>query len=308
MPTPRSRRATRVSDRPVDLAVHPVVANVSGGKDSTALSLWLTEQGIEHVRIFADTGWEHPDTYRYLDYLDTVLGEIERVRPKLGMRDLIVKKGMFPGRMHRYCTSELKVIPINAWMDRHDPECEGIVALGIRADESAARAELPEWELGGAGVDRVTWRPLIGWTLDDVIAIHRRHAVRPNPLYLQGASRVGCWPCIQSSKADIRLVADTDPARIALIGDLERSLKTRRLLRMVEDPEYAAKAIEKRFRDPTFFAGKKRNLPIAEAVEWSRTAHGGKQFDMFGPDPDAGCMRWGLCDTTQPKGDGGSDV
>jgi 3'-phosphoadenosine 5'-phosphosulfate sulfotransferase (PAPS reductase)/FAD synthetase len=286
-----------MSAHPVDLAVHPVVANVSGGKDSTALSLWLTEQGIEHVRIFADTGWEHPDTYRYLDYLDTVLGEIERVRPKLGMRDLILKKGMFPGRKHRYCTSDLKIRPINEWMDRHDPDYEGIVALGIRADESRARAELPEWELGGAGVDRVTWRPLIAWTLDDVIAIHKRHGVRPNPLYLAGASRVGCWPCIYATKSEIRLIADTDPARITQIEDLERALKTKRMLRML-DPEYAAKAIQRRYRMPTFFAGKKRSIPIAEAVEWSRTTRGGKQLDLLGPDPDAGCMRWGLCDTT----------
>lgn len=38
------------------LAGHQVCAAVSGGKDSTAMSLWLTEQGIEHLRVFADTG------------------------------------------------------------------------------------------------------------------------------------------------------------------------------------------------------------------------------------------------------------
>ena len=27
------------------------------------MSLWLTEQGIEHDRVFLDTGWEHADTY-----------------------------------------------------------------------------------------------------------------------------------------------------------------------------------------------------------------------------------------------------
>ena len=38
------------------LAGHQVCAAVSGGKDSTAMSLWLTEQGISHSRVFADTG------------------------------------------------------------------------------------------------------------------------------------------------------------------------------------------------------------------------------------------------------------
>lgn len=36
-----------------------VVCSVSGGKDSAALSLYLTELGIEHRRVFADTGWEN---------------------------------------------------------------------------------------------------------------------------------------------------------------------------------------------------------------------------------------------------------
>ena len=52
---------------PPDPRAAMVVANVSGGKDSTALSLHLAELGIEHRRVFADTGWEHPDTYAYLD-------------------------------------------------------------------------------------------------------------------------------------------------------------------------------------------------------------------------------------------------
>ena len=43
-----------------------VVASVSGGKDSAAMSLYLHELGIDHDRVFLDTGWEHPDTYEYL--------------------------------------------------------------------------------------------------------------------------------------------------------------------------------------------------------------------------------------------------
>jgi hypothetical protein len=48
------------------LAGRRVIASVSGGKDSAAMSLWLMEQDIDHDRVFLDTKWEHPATYEYL--------------------------------------------------------------------------------------------------------------------------------------------------------------------------------------------------------------------------------------------------
>ena len=39
------------------------VVSVSGGKDSTATWLRLRESGIECRAVFADTGWEAPETY-----------------------------------------------------------------------------------------------------------------------------------------------------------------------------------------------------------------------------------------------------
>ena len=47
----------------------------------------------------------------------------------------------------------------------------------------------------------------MGWTLKDVVAIHQRHGLNLNPLYGMGFERVGCLPCINSSKNDIRITA-----------------------------------------------------------------------------------------------------
>lgn len=50
------------------------VLSLSGGKDSTAMLLVAMEQQVENLTlVFADTGHEHPDTYRYIDYLDEVV-------------------------------------------------------------------------------------------------------------------------------------------------------------------------------------------------------------------------------------------
>lgn len=44
--------------------------SMSGGKDSLAQCLFAVENGVQHERVFADTGHEHPQTMEYLDYLE----------------------------------------------------------------------------------------------------------------------------------------------------------------------------------------------------------------------------------------------
>lgn len=285
-----------MSERDEKLDGAMVVASVSGGKDSTALSLYLTEQGIEHRRVFADTGWEEPRTYEYLEYLRGVLGPIDTVKSEIGgMVDLIRKRKMFPSKRFRFCTSELKVIPIKEYLDTL--ESEPVNVVGIRGGESSARAKMPEWEWSDA-FDCWTWRPLIDWSVEDVIAIHNRHNVRPNPLYLEiNASRVGCFPCIYAKKSEIQTFARVAPEKVALIEQLE-----------AEQTELAASrreaaGLSREDKPRTFFQartaanGTSKAFPIREAVDWANTARGGRQRELF-YDHSGGCMRWGLCETS----------
>lgn len=278
----------------MDIRDRKVVLSVSGGKDSTAASLHLREVGIEHTRVFANTQWEHRDTLEYLrGPLTDCIGPIVEVQGLLGFADLVRKKRIFPDRTKRFCTTELKMKPIKAYLDSLDDDVVNVV--GIRADESAARSKLTETEWSDF-FDCEVWRPLIRWTIDDVIAIHKRHGLAPNPLYLRGASRVGCWPCIHARKEEIRLVADIDPDRIAEIRELELELETTADARRIA----AGKGEKLQWERSMFSAhvGKNGHRPmqIDEAVEWSRTAHGGKQMLLVN-DAEPGCVKWGLCES-----------
>lgn len=244
------------------------------------MSLWLTENGIAHRRVFADTGWEHPKTYEYLrGPLTQALGAIEEVRGPRTMVELIHHKAMFPRRLKKFCAQELKVFPLAAFVKSLDAVV--VNAVGIRAQESAVRAQMAPWEWQET-FDCEVWRPLLTWSIDDVIEIHARRGLAPNPLYMMGASRVGCWPCINARKDEIRLVAEQDPGRIDLIRDMESVLSQRAGERGSDTAR-------------TFFQGD--DAGIDSVVAWSKTAKGGKNLSLFQPGPpDEGCMRWGLCE------------
>lgn len=81
------------------------VMSISGGKDSTAMWIYATKElGLEVIPVFADTGNEHPTTYEYISYLETVLGPIKRVVPDFS--DRIQKKRQYviehwPGKLQK---------------------------------------------------------------------------------------------------------------------------------------------------------------------------------------------------------------
>lgn len=277
------------------------VASVSGGKDSTALILALREAEVPARYVFADTQWEAAETYAYLDTLRKVLGiTIDVVGVEGGMVGRAAYRAGFPARMQRWCTRELKIEPLRK---HHDAlGVETVNAVGIRADESAARAKMAEWELeeGPRTWNGWVWRPLLRWTVADVLAIHHRHGVPVNPLYRLGFSRVGCFPCIFAQKEEIRLLAETHPERIDYVECVEAATQAIRDARNVETPGRYTHA------QAVFFQTRDRVAPqgIRSVVEWARTDRGGRQLPLLAPAPTGGCMRWGLCDTGEVVRDG----
>lgn len=282
----------------------PLVVSVSGGKDSTACMIALREAGLPFRAVFADTGWEAPETYAYLDTLRGIFGPIDVVQAASkgtgeasAMRDRIIARAGFPARKQRWCSRELKIDPIRLYHDMIGEDAVSVV--GLRAEESDERARLRELDddddWGGW-----VWRPLIAWSERDVFEAHRRANVPLNPLYERGHNRVGCYPCIYSRKEEIRLIADYHPERIDEIEELESWASRERVARNDETPGRYGHT------QATFFLARERGkgavgLGIRESVEWSRTSRGGRQLRLLPEPPGGGCFRLGFCE--RPRDD-----
>ena len=263
-----------------------VVCSVSGGKDSACMALLLKEAEIPYESFFVDTGWEHDTTVEYVkSYLPDHIGPIRVLqREEGGMASLVRQYGYFPGKRYRYCTGKLKIEPAKDYFLQLD--IDPVNAVGVRAQESVSRSKYPEWEYSSE-LQADVWRPILNFSEDDVIMMLKRHNVRPNPLYLIGSPRVGCWPCIFASKRTIRLLANEDPERVELIEDLEIEL-TQRARR--KDPNARMK---------TWFQIKNQSAPIQDVIDWAFDESDDQEL-LLADDRNMGCMRWGMCEFEHP--------
>ncbi len=279
------------------------VMTVSGGKDSAAMWIYATrELGVKVHPVFSDTGNEHPTTYEYLDYLEQQLGPIQRIKADFASQiarkrdtvqtkwreesvpesiieqalevlhptgnpflDMAIWKGRFPSTKARFCTQELKIIPTmeQIYMPLLEAGHHVVSWQGVRAQESLARSKLPEREETPEGYE--IYRPILRWTVEEVFAMHDKHGIDSNPLYKQGMGRVGCMPCINCGKQELYEIARRYPVEIERIAAWEGIV---------------AKA-SKRGASTFFSTSSGHGEGIHDEVAWSRTAHGGKNYDLF---------------------------
>ncbi|HDR8071990.1 TPA: phosphoadenosine phosphosulfate reductase family protein [Bacillus cereus] len=295
------------------------IISISGGKDSTALWLLAKERETENMKvIFSDVGHEHPTTYEYIQYLQKELGEITIIKPDfteqiirkrdtvqtkwrnegvsesiidealevlkptgIPFLDMCLWKGRFPSTMARFCTQELKVIPVyeQIYMPLLEEGKHVVSWQGIRAQESRKRAQMTEREDTPEGYE--IYRPLIHWDVYDVFKMHDKHGIEPNPLYTQGMGRVGCMPCINSRKDELYEISRRFPEEI------ERVAKWERLV---------SKASKR--GSATFFTSDHRGHGVHDVVNWSNTSRGGQNYDLLKiMEPIPMCSsQYGLCE------------
>lgn len=207
--------------------------------------------------------------------------------------DLCIWKGRFPSAKARFCTEFLKSRPIDEQVLRPALETDSVVRWqGERREESKPRSELPTFHrIANPQLHSLLiFRPILDWSVDQVFAFHSRHNLPPNPLYLQGMSRVGCLPCIMENKRGLRMLRQRRPDVV------EKLLRWERLV-----------AAASKRGQATFFGpgttprkqpGEDPYPNAAEVLDWSLTTHGGRQYDMIAAmDDTAMCSsEYGLCE------------
>lgn len=209
--------------------------------------------------------------------------------------DLCLWKGRFPSTKARFCTEELKIFPIQQQIFEpllSSPGTRDVYSWqGVRADESMARAKLPVLDEVGNGL--FNYRPILDWTAGDVFDMHKRHGIKPNPLYLQGMGRVGCMPCVNCRKDELSEIGKRFPDEVARIARWE-SLVSRA-------SKYGSSTFFASVTDPMVGSGDMithETHGIHRMIEWAGTTRGGRQFDLLGSLKGSGCSSsYGLCDS-----------
>lgn len=202
--------------------------------------------------------------------------------------DLCMWKGRFPARKSQFCTQELKTALLVQYQQSLVEQGHRVVSWqGVRRDESANRRNAKRFERLNPRI--YAYRPLVEWTAMQVFASLAAHDIQPNELYRQEMSRVGCFPCINVNKPELRAIATRWPAQIDRIGEWESKVgacSKRGFSTFMTDADDASDRREIFDR-----------LNIRARVEWSKTTRGGKQFDLLSnDDPPACASAYGLCE------------
>lgn len=179
------------------------VLGISGGKDSAALAIYLKDRVPDVEYFFTDTGAELPETYEYLSGLEVVLGKpIVRLNSERGFDHwLQVYGGALPSPQMRWCTKQLKIKPLEAWLG----DARTYTYIGIRADENRS----------GYISTKATIKPVFpfkedGITKEQVFKILDDAGVGL-PGYYEWRTRSGCSFCFFQRKAEWIGLAERHP-------------------------------------------------------------------------------------------------
>jgi 3'-phosphoadenosine 5'-phosphosulfate sulfotransferase (PAPS reductase)/FAD synthetase len=196
------------------------VISSSYGNDSVALIQLAHEQGLKDVSvIFVDTGWA---AVGWLDRVVRLEAWVEslgftavHISSDMTFEELILKKKGFPSQRYQWCSGILKGLPFLTWIDELDPDCQSVVMIGKRREESQERADTPEFiDASDYHGGRKIWHPLYLHTeqmRDDLLG---RAGVKKLPHRSKE-----CSPCVNANRTDLRQLTEEDILRVKALEE-----------------------------------------------------------------------------------------
>lgn len=187
------------------------VLGLSGGKDSSALALYVkeTRPDLDVEYFFTDTGYELPETNEFIDQLEERLGYIHRLnarsmnniegRGEKDFSNLLKEHGNYlPSQRDRWCTIQLKLKPFERWLDGFINDGYEIKSyVGIRADEP---------ERSGYMTIEKPITSVFPFREDGIVKSDIENILQRNglelPAYYQWRSRSGCTFCFYQKKIE----------------------------------------------------------------------------------------------------------
>jgi len=163
------------------------IVNLSGGKDSTALAIFMRDKLPEMEYVFCDTGSELRETYEYLEkierFLDKPIVRLNSGKPFDYWLEMY--SSFLPSAKSRWCTRVMKIVPFEQYAG------DDLVYsyIGIRADEdrtgyiSSKPNITPVYPFKEAGIVEA-----------DVYELLRKSGLGL-PDYYRWRSRSGCYFC-----------------------------------------------------------------------------------------------------------------
>lgn len=264
------------------------VLGLSGGKDSSALALYVkeTRPDLDVEYFFTDTGYELPETNEFIDQLEEKLGYIHRLnarslnhiegRGELDFKSMLKKHQNFlPSQRDRWCTIQLKLKPFERWADSLIADGYEIFNyVGIRADEPNRTGLLT--------IDKpiTTVMPFRedGIVKSDIENILQRNGLEL-PAYYSWRSRSGCSFCFYQKKIEWIRLKENHPELFEQAKEFEKGDSNNVVgerfywmgkgepLETLEDPERRAQIIANHEKQVERFKKKKRRNALIGDIE-----------------------------------------
>lgn len=169
------------------------VVNVSGGAASAVCLFRVLERyGRENVRaVFADTRWEHPDCYRFIDDIERASGvHIDRLSDGRNIWDVFTESSTLTmGTGGCKASWELKRLPLLAYTEAIKGDVTTHIGFGPDEDDRMERIQvaMPERRFDFP----LCWKPRL-FARCDILDDIRARGIEPPSMYADGWPHANC--------------------------------------------------------------------------------------------------------------------